>query len=557
MPGAASGGRRARAVPLRPWRGGADPLAPPFDVRAASTRSGATSWPGGSLREPCATCCGGGSDGRRGLDELAERGPPAARGERAAATSAAPSTRCGRCSTRRWRRSASPRRPRTATTHASPRCRSTLPDDVAGAVRALTDYEWHSTRGQGDLRPDRADAPARGPRRAVRRDEAGPVRQRPRGDAARSRTCWPTSTPCSRRTPAARTRPTGSREFMDKHGDLFPGEPRERRRAHRRPGPAAGRGRADDGARCPASSVRSSPAHGRGPRRHGTSPRRWRSWPTTCAALRPGLDRRSPVDMRRRRSARLGRRRRSRRRARRPRGAAGPAGPGLPSAPPSTTSTSSGWSSSSAPAPAPTSRRCASSSASWSDRASSTRGDDGLRLTPKALRRLGETALRRVFEQLDAGGRGDHDDRAAGSGRRADRPRPGVGVRRRAAARRGAHGPERASCAGGSAPGSAPRRRGAPRGVSRLEVEDFEVAETERRARAAVALCVDLSFSMMQEGRWGPMKQTALALSHLVQTRFRHDALQIIGFDRGAPARRCSWPRSSRSGCRAPTCSTR
>jgi len=30
------------------------------------------------------------------------------------------------------------------------------------------------------------------------------------------------------------------------------------------------------------------------------------------------------------------------------------------------------------------------------------------------------------------------------------------------------------------------------------------------------------------------MKQTALALSHLVQTRFRQDALQVIGFDRMA-----------------------
>jgi len=44
-------------------------------------------------------------------------------------------------------------------------------------------------------------------------------------------------------------------------------------------------------------------------------------------------------------------------------------------------------------------------------------------------------------------------------------------------------------------------------------------------------LCVDLSFSMVQEGRWGPMKQTALALAHLVSTRFRQDHLQIIGFD--------------------------
>jgi uncharacterized protein with von Willebrand factor type A (vWA) domain len=49
-----------------------------------------------------------------------------------------------------------------------------------------------------------------------------------------------------------------------------------------------------------------------------------------------------------------------------------------------------------------------------------------------------------------------------------------------------------------------------------------------------VALCVDLSFSMVAEGRWGPMKQTALALAHLMGTRFPHDALQIIGFGRYA-----------------------
>ena len=49
---------------------------------------------------------------------------------------------------------------------------------------------------------------------------------------------------------------------------------------------------------------------------------------------------------------------------------------------------------------------------------------------------------------------------------------------------------------------------------------------------------------MVQEGRWGPMKQTALALSHLVATRFPQDALQIIGFDlaRAGGSRRCSWP---------------
>lgn len=39
---------------------------------------------------------------------------------------------------------------------------------------------------------------------------------------------------------------------------------------------------------------------------------------------------------------------------------------------------------------------------------------------------------------------------------------------------------------------------------------------------------------MISQGRWGPMKQTALALSHLMATRFPQDALQIIGFGRQA-----------------------
>src|SRR4029453_2637470 len=66
--------------------------------------------------------------------------------------------------------------------------------------------------------------------------------------------------------------------------------------------------------------------------------------------------------------------------------------------------------------------------------------------------------------------------------------------------------------------------------------EEFEVVETERRASAAVVLCVDLSYSMISQGRWGPMKQTALALAHLMETRFPQDALQIVGFGREAMA---------------------
>ena len=162
-----------------------------------------------------------------------------------------------------------------------------------------------------------------------------------------------------------------------------------------------------------------------------------------------------------------------------------------------------------------------------------TRGDDGLRLTPRAVRRLGQTALRRVFAQLEASGMGDHDDRRTGA---ADEPtglsRPWVfgdelpidTPRTVANALRRGMRPEPVE-------GSRSRTSTSSARIS-LEVSDFEVIETERRTSAAVALCVDLSFSMVQDGRWGPMKQTALALNHLIETRFRHDALQVIGFNR-------------------------
>ena len=159
-------------------------------------------------------------------------------------------------------------------------------------------------------------------------------------------------------------------------------------------------------------------------------------------------------------------------------------------------------------------------------------------LSPKALRRLGDSALRTVFEHLERGPRGDHDLRDAGAAGEV------TGASRRwhfgdeqpldvvrtvgNAVRRGAATRKPASPA---MPGDAEAAR---RGAVALAVEDFEVVETERRSSAAVALCVDLSVSMVMEGRWGPMKQTALALSQLTSIRFAQDALQIIGFGRYA-----------------------
>ncbi|MFG1703877.1 VWA domain-containing protein [Nonomuraea sp. M3C6] len=147
-----------------------------------------------------------------------------------------------------------------------------------------------------------------------------------------------------------------------------------------------------------------------------------------------------------------------------------------------------------------------------------------LELTPKAVRRLGETALRRVFNSLDAGRRGDHDQHDAGSaGELTGSSRPW---------RFGDEQPidvVRTLVNGVRSGGVAPARTGGQVAV-RLSVDDFEVAETERRTAAAVCLLVDLSYSMALRGTWAAAKQTALALQALVASKFPQDAVQIIGF---------------------------
>ncbi|HEY2074697.1 MAG TPA: hypothetical protein VGH53_00035 [Streptosporangiaceae bacterium] len=162
------------------------------------------------------------------------------------------------------------------------------------------------------------------------------------------------------------------------------------------------------------------------------------------------------------------------------------------------------------------------------------RTDGKLELTPKAVRRLGQAALKKVFAQLPDGGTGDHDQRDAGqAGEITGSTRPwrfgdeqaidASATVRNALLRQAA---PRQDFLDGPVDASPGRRRA---GV-RLSVEDFEVTETDRRASAAVCLLVDLSYSMALRGTWGAAKQTALALHALVRTQYPQDAIQVIGF---------------------------
>jgi uncharacterized protein with von Willebrand factor type A (vWA) domain len=154
------------------------------------------------------------------------------------------------------------------------------------------------------------------------------------------------------------------------------------------------------------------------------------------------------------------------------------------------------------------------------------RGSDGnLQLTPKAMRQLGKALLRDVAEKM-SGRQGQRDLRRAGAAGELS-------------------GATREWAFGDTEPWDVPRtisnaviRTAAdgldPRAGVRLTIEDVEVQETEARTQACVALLVDTSFSMAMDGRWVPMKRTALALHTLIRSRFRGDALQLISFGRHA-----------------------
>jgi uncharacterized protein with von Willebrand factor type A (vWA) domain len=153
------------------------------------------------------------------------------------------------------------------------------------------------------------------------------------------------------------------------------------------------------------------------------------------------------------------------------------------------------------------------------------RGSDGQwRLSPKAMRQLGQAALRDVAQQL-SGRHGERETRRAGAAGEltgATRPWQFGDTEPWNVTRTLTNAVLRSSGAG------------TVERPLKITVDDVEISETETRTQAAVALLVDTSFSMVMENRWLPMKRTALALNHLVSTRFRSDALEIIAFGRYA-----------------------
>jgi uncharacterized protein with von Willebrand factor type A (vWA) domain len=145
------------------------------------------------------------------------------------------------------------------------------------------------------------------------------------------------------------------------------------------------------------------------------------------------------------------------------------------------------------------------------------RDGDRLRLTARAIRKIGDKALRDVFAHLtrDRFGRHVVDRRGAG-GDPTDESKPYefgdpflLDLREtvmRAVARGG---------------------RGIP---VRLAPDDFQVHRTELSTQAATVVMLDLSRSMLNNGYFLPAKKVALALHSLISGQFPRDTLHIVGF---------------------------
>jgi uncharacterized protein with von Willebrand factor type A (vWA) domain len=193
-------------------------------------------------------------------------------------------------------------------------------------------------------------------------------------------------------------------------------------------------------------------------------------------------------------------------------------------------------------------------------------GTGGPELTPQAIRRLGAQALATVYGALRKGAAGEHETAHRGPGLpRPDETRPWQfgdsldvdivrsllnAVQRRAIdqAASAAANPASGAAAGFGArsepqASQVTKTRGSSAGTDRAEgpmrshgepirwsVDDLEVREMDHQTQCTTVLALDMSWSMSWAGRFPAAKRVALALDHLIRTRFPRDHFFVVGF---------------------------
>ncbi len=141
----------------------------------------------------------------------------------------------------------------------------------------------------------------------------------------------------------------------------------------------------------------------------------------------------------------------------------------------------------------------------------------GYELTPQGVRKIGEKALTDIFAQLKRDRIGQHEiHRDGGAGERVDASKPYEfgdpflldleATVMNAVQREGAGTPVK------------------------IRPSDFEVYRTEQVTRSSTVLMIDMSRSMFYSDSFTAAKRIALALDSLIRTKYPRDSLDIIGF---------------------------
>ena len=149
------------------------------------------------------------------------------------------------------------------------------------------------------------------------------------------------------------------------------------------------------------------------------------------------------------------------------------------------------------------------------------RKEGKLELSPRGLRAIGNNALRELFRKLDKDKFGQHRTPQDGSGH--ERSYDSKPYEFGDPFRLDLHRTIR----------NAVSRQGSGTPV-RLTPEDFEIERVEHTTRASTVLMLDLSYSMVQDGRFVPAKKVAMAMHALIQSQFPRDYLQVVGFSHTA-----------------------
>ena len=144
-----------------------------------------------------------------------------------------------------------------------------------------------------------------------------------------------------------------------------------------------------------------------------------------------------------------------------------------------------------------------------------------MRLTPRGLRRIGDQALADLYSRLAPYRTGQHQ-----------LPRAGNGHERAGETKAYEWGdPFNLSIERTVRNALARRGPGTPLGLSPL---DFEVERTEALTRSSTVIMLDLSLSMPMRGNFVAAKKMAMALHALISSRFPSDYLGVVGFARYA-----------------------